>query len=92
MTLNACIEVPGQATPAPMKGTYWQIRMKQAGLTQRRLAQTIDRPENTVSRQMKEEYEPVPGDLIAIILAWEMLSEDQRADWFDSIAREIKRR
>lgn len=92
MTLIACREGADRSKPPAMEGTAWQIRMKEAGLTQRLLARTIGRPENTVSRQMKEEFGPVPGDLIAIILAWEMMSAEQRADWFETIQRELQKR
>lgn len=65
----------------PMDNEPWQRRAKDAGLTQVRLAQLLGRPVNTISRQIRGEHGEVPQHLIAVIVAWEMLTEDQRDEW-----------
>lgn len=59
----------------------WQRRAKAAGLTQVRLAKLLGRPVNTISRQIRGENGGVPQHLMAVIIAWEMLTPDQRDEW-----------
>lgn len=86
MALIACRNDGGAATKPRMQGEPWQIRAKAAGLTQRLLARLTDKPENTISRQLRGEFGgEAPGYLIAIIIAWELMDEDRRADWLTAI-------
>ncbi len=72
-----------------MDGTPWQVRAKEAGLTQRKLARLCGKPDNTISRQLRGEFGNVPGYLIAIIIAWEGYSEEQREEWLRATERAI---
>ncbi|KQM58808.1 MULTISPECIES: hypothetical protein [unclassified Sphingomonas] len=71
-----------------MDNQPWQIRAKEAGLTQKALASIAGKPANTISRQMRGEFGDVPGYLIALIIAWEMMTDDQRVDWMRQLERE----
>lgn len=92
MTLNACVDQVPRATALPMEGTPWQIRAREADLTQRKLSILTGKPENTISRQMRGEFGDVPGYLIAIIMAWERMDEQRRMAWLDDVRAELKRR
>ena len=92
VTLMACRDASGRFTPREMDGTEWQIRAKQAGLTQRMLARIVDRPDNTISRQLRGEFGKVPGDLVAIIVAWEDMPPERRADWMRRVESELAQR
>lgn len=81
-----------RATPAPMENNPWQIRMRKAGLSQRTLARLCGKPENTISRQLRGEFGPVPGYVVAITLAWEGMSPDDREGWREAVERELERR
>lgn len=86
MTLTAC-PTPTDALPADgVKNTPWQARLKAAGLNQKRLAALLDVSENTVSRQMKGEWD-VPGYVEAFVVAWEESPPDVR----EAIAGRLKR-
>ncbi len=74
--------------PRTMEGRPWQVRAKEALLTQRTLANIAGKSENTISRQLRGEFGGVPGYLVAIILVWEGMSADQREDWLARIGRE----
>jgi len=68
-----------------MKDTYWQTRAREAGLTQKLIATLTARNENTVGRalngaRLKTE---TAGPYIAVILAWEIMSPDQRSLWIE---------
>ena len=89
MTLTACRDDAGRYTAPPMEGRPWQVRAKKAGLSQRELARIAGKAENTVSRQMRGEFgDEASAYLVAIILAWEGMSPDQRADWLKRIEAE----
>lgn len=79
-------------TPAPVQGTEWQIRAKAAGLTQRMLARLVDRPDNTISRQLRGEFGKVPGDLVALIIAYEDMPVEARADWMARVEEALAKR
>jgi len=84
----ACRDDQGRYTP-PMDGKPWQVRAKEAGLTQRTLARIAGKPENTVSRQLRGEFgDDAFGYLVALILAWECMDPDMRAHWLALIERE----
>lgn len=81
MTLIDCATPDGALTVAAVtKNTPWQARLKAAALNQKALAAMLGISENTVSRQMKGEW-PVAGYVEAFVLAWEIMSLEQRADW-----------
>ncbi len=73
-----------------MGNAPWQKRIKAAGLTQKVLARLLGRAENTVSRQLAEKWEDgvVPQNVWSPILAWEIMSDDQRAEWVAAVERE----
>ena len=85
MALIDCAE-RAEAVPvaAVTKNTPWQIRLKAAGLTQKRLAAILRGSENTVSRQMKGDWE-MPGYVVAFVTAWETMTPDQREQWLAAI-------
>lgn len=66
---------------AVTKNTPWQARLKAAALSQKALASMLGIAENTVSRQMKGDW-PVAGYVEAFVGAWELLTAEQRAEWF----------
>lgn len=65
----------------PMDNEPWQRRAKDAGLTQVTLARLLGRPVNTISRQIRGEHGEVPQHLVAVIVAWEMMTPEQRDEW-----------
>lgn len=65
-----------------MENYPWQQRAKAAGLTQRALAKLLGRPEMTISRQLRGHWQSgIPKHVIAVIVAWELMSEEQRLKW-----------
>lgn len=85
MTLSDCANPDGRLPEAMVTGTEWQARLKAAGLTQRKLAALMAMPENTVSRQMKGDWD-VPGYTEAVVAAWEVMSPEDRARWEKRLA------
>lgn len=84
MTLSAA----AVACP-PVEGAPLQIRAKRAGLPQKRLAQILGVSENTVSLQLREKWESgTPRYVVAAIVAWELLSHEQRMLWLKEIGLE----
>lgn len=79
-----------------MKGTPIQQRAKDAGLTQKRLAGILGVTEATASNQLSGTWESgTPRYAVAAIIAWELLSHDQRMRWLRELDEEmanIKRR
>lgn len=76
---------------APVNNTAGQLKLKAVGLTQKRLAQILGIAENTVSRQMKGDWE-VPGYVEAVVAAWEIMHDHDRERWFDVLEAVRKRR
>jgi transcriptional regulator with XRE-family HTH domain len=70
-----------------VKNTLLQMRLNVAGMTQKRLAEILGVAENTVSRQMKGDWD-LPGYVSAVLAAREIMSPDLR----DLCLAEIKRR
>jgi hypothetical protein len=69
-----------------MEGHPWQTRAKAAGLTQKMLAKLLGHAEITVSRQLRGHWDSgVPQHVIAAILAWEMMTPNQRDDWMKAV-------
>lgn len=68
-----------------MKNTPWQRRMKAAGLSQVVLAKLLGVRKSTVSDQLKGVYgeEPVQY-MTAAIVAWELMTHEQRREWVQS--------
>ncbi|MBP30408.1 hypothetical protein [Methylobacterium sp.] len=65
-----------------MESHPWQMRAKAAGLTQRTLSRLLGHAEITISRQLRGHWESgIPKHVIAAILAWEIMAEEQRAAW-----------
>lgn len=83
--VNASVEAlrSGAAIPPEPKpiSDSWQRRAKDAGLSQVTLARLLGRPVNTISRQIRGEHGDVPQHLVAVIIAWEMMTSEQREDW-----------
>lgn len=78
-----------------MENHPWQQRARAAGLTQRTLSKLLGHAEITVSRQLRGHWESgIPAHVTAAILAWEIMSDDQRAKWIAAVevARLVKGR
>lgn len=75
-----------------MGNAPWQKRIKAAGLTQKVLARLLGRAENTVSRQLAEKWEDgiVPQNVWSPIIAWEIMTAEQRRMWIERVEREGK--
>jgi transcriptional regulator with XRE-family HTH domain len=69
-----------------MDRTEWQLRAKRAGLSQKALAGLMGFAENTVSRQLRGLWESgVPRHIKAAIIAWELMTPDQRNRWIAEV-------
>lgn len=70
-----------------MKETSWRVRARQLGLTQKIIAELAMRDENSVGRALAGQRisSKAAGPYIAIILAWEMMSEAQRSAWLNAV-------
>ena len=68
--------------PEAMEDHPWQRRIRAMKLSQRMLARLLGFEEITVSRQLRGHFEGgrVPRHVRFAILAWERLTEAQRAD------------
>ena len=67
-----------------MKKSSWQRRVKAAGLKQADLGRLLGHAKSTVSCQLRGVWKSgVPKHVIAAIIAWELMSEDQRQLWLD---------
>ena len=58
----------------------WRERARRAGLSQVMLAKLAGTHPNTVSRQLRGEWE-TPNYVKSIILAWELMAPEQRDEW-----------
>lgn len=74
----ALIETP--AIASAVHNTPWQQRLKALGLTQKEFARLTGWAENTISRQMREEW-PMPQYVRVMILALEAMTPEQRESW-----------
>lgn len=74
-----------------MDGHEWQVRARNAGLSQKSLARLAGKPENTISRQLREHFGEVPGYLVALIVAWECMTPEARSEWISRVDRELAR-
>lgn len=77
-----------------MGNAPWQKRVKAVGLTQKVLARLLGRAENTVSRQLAGKWEGgvIPQNTWAAILAWEIMTPEQRLTWITAVEAELPRR
>lgn len=70
--------------PSRSELSPWQARARAAGLQQKVLAEITGKSEIVVSHQLRGKYggkgEP-PRYVVAVILAWEMMSLEQREEW-----------
>lgn len=67
----------------------WQMRAKAAGLTQRVLSRLLGHAENTISRQLRGHWSSgIPKHVVASILAWEIMTEEQRRAWVAAIEKD----
>lgn len=66
----------------------WQRRARAAGLSQKVLAALLGHAEITISRQLRGHWESgVPRHIKAAIIAWELMSPDQRELWLKAIEK-----
>lgn len=69
-----------------------QTRAKRAGLPQKVLAQILGVTETTASLQLRGKWASgTPRYVVAVLIAWELLSHDQRMRWLDELS-ELRRR
>lgn len=75
-------------TAAPMENHPWQQRARAAGLTQRDLSRLLGRPDITISKQLRGHWGDgrPPKHLVAAILAWEIMTPEQREQWKQAAA------
>ncbi len=67
----------------------WQIRARAAGLSQRLLARILGHTEANASAQLRGHLQSgVPQHVKAAILAWEMMSPEQRTSWLAKLDAE----
>ena len=73
-----------------------QVRAKEAGLSQKRLAELLGVTDNTASLQLRGRWKTgTPRYVIAVLLAWEMLPHADRVRWLrevEAVERELSRR
>ena len=80
----------GRLRDAVMENHPWQLRARAAGLTQRLLAKILNHHERTVSIQLRSHGQRgVPGHVIAAIVAWEVMTPEQRESWLAKLEREF---
>ena len=78
---------PATAARGPQHNTPWQARLKALGISQKQLAALTGLAENTVSRQMREEW-PMPRYVKALILALELIGKERLGEWFAALERD----
>lgn len=78
-----CEDATKPLSAESMDGERWQMRAKQAGLSQRVLARLLGHTELTVSRQLRGFYRggEVTQHVVAAIIAWEIMTPEQREEW-----------
>jgi hypothetical protein len=65
-----------------MENAPWQLRAKHAGLSQRTLAKLLGHAEITVSLQLRGQWKSgIPQHVKTAIVAWELMSPEQREEW-----------
>ena len=67
----------------------WQDRARAAGLTQKLMADLLGFAPNTVSRQLRGHWRiGVPRHVIAAVIAWEIMTPEQRQHWLAAVENE----
>lgn len=75
-----------------MENTPWQVRARAVGGKQKELAAALGTAENTLSRQLRgRRGRGVPSYIKAVIVALELMSEEQRKAWLQMMASETAR-
>jgi transcriptional regulator with XRE-family HTH domain len=96
VTMIGCQISEARLAAAPVDNEPLQARAKRAGLQQKRLASLLGVSENTVSLQLRGKWESgTPRYVVAAIIAWEIMSHDDRMRWLreiDTLEAELKRR
>ncbi|CAO3418950.1 hypothetical protein [Azospirillum doebereinerae] len=65
-----------------MENSEWQIRAKQAGLSQETLRSLLKLSKSGVSQGIRGAWASgVPQSIKATIIAWELMTPEQRAEW-----------
>jgi hypothetical protein len=60
----------------------WQRRAKRAELSQVRLAKILGHAPNTITRQLLGRWQSgIPRHVKAAIVAWELMTDEQREAW-----------
>lgn len=75
-----------------MKDGPWQSRARAVGLTQKAIAALARRDENSVGRALSGDRKTgnAAGPYVAIILAWEIMTPEQRERWVRETAAEAR--
>ncbi len=69
--------------------TYWQRRMRTAGLKQQTLALLTGHDKTTVSRQLRGYWlSGIPKHTRSMIAAWELMTTEQRAAWVQQVQQD----
>ncbi len=84
MTLIDCQGSPEPVRKRVVKNTPFQRRLQAAGLTQKLLAELVGVSANTLSRQMRGDWE-VPDYVFTVIRAWELGSPEFRNELLRSV-------
>jgi predicted transcriptional regulator len=63
----------------------WQKRAREAGLSQTQLARLLGVSDNAVSDGLRGKHGAVPAYLAAAILAWEIMTPEQRDQWVAAV-------
>ena len=86
MTMIDCLSRIAPVSAPRMEGEPLQRRARTAGLSQKVLASLLCVTENTASLQLRGKWASgTPRYVIAAIVAWELLSHDQRQRWLAEI-------
>ncbi len=84
MTMIACKAAEPPVAALAVDNEPLQVRAKRAGLQQKRLAALLGVSENTVSLQLRGKWESgTPRYVTATIIAWEIMSHDDRTRWLE---------
>lgn len=66
----------------------WKRRARRAELSQATLARLLGHAPNTISRQLLGRWQSgIPRHVKAAIVAWELMSDEQRQAWQDEVER-----
>ncbi len=72
-----------------MARNLWQQQAKEAGLSQRVLARLVGKAPITISRALRGHWKSgIPRYLKAVIMAWRLMTPDQRKAWLKAMDAE----